>query len=119
MNANHVCAWSVSESQLRTSMLSGQQFENLCEHPQECYLGSFQYVCNVGDTPLRADVYVYTDFMSAQQVCLRVGNEGSDYVTVGTVLDLLIRAQQIDASLLYQYAAALIDAKMKIRGVRI
>ena len=68
------------------------------------------------------DVYVYEtnpEGKSSQRVCIRLSDRPSDYLSVGTVLDLLISANRSSASDgISQAAAALIDFKFCIRAIR-
>lgn len=105
---NHEHAWNTPAGLLLSCT---PHFENLCDHPRDSYVGSFSAL----DGPYtRGDVYVYDAFHN-QHVCVRVGDDQSDYLSVGTPLDLLISAERQDAPAVYRAAAAAID---RFRAVR-
>jgi hypothetical protein len=126
-NLNHSHAWARSlsddEDVFDDVVRDKPTWKDGCGHPPESFVGSvFAYPDGHGGGQW-VDVYVFDDGWpdgeSSQQVCLRVGDEPQDYLSVGTVLDLLVSANRPQASGVYQAAAALIDRKFRIRAMRV
>jgi len=60
-----------------------------CRHPEGSYLGSILSFNNGKEEWL--DIYVYEDRLSHEglSVCIRYGNEGSDYYSPGSILNVI------------------------------
>jgi len=85
----------------------GPLYEDGCGHRRSEYLGSVQ---QIGRAEIRKyDVYVH-DQDGVAHVCIRCGDEGSDYVSAGTVLDFLASAARNPRW--YPAVAALLLAKL-------
>ena len=59
-----------------------------CEHPKESYIGSIQWI-NEGHNEEWLDVYVYDDIFVETAVCIRYGEEASEYYSVGSIINLI------------------------------
>lgn len=113
---NHSHQWSDP----RCESLDGKKykmeraFQDRCEHPDESFIGSIEYWYGVGKVG-KADIYVFEDTYGHQDVCIRTGDEGGDYISPGTVLDVMIAASKHPDLVAYRAAAALIDELFFIR----
>ena len=118
---NHERAWDSTPSYVSVSKTPAH--EASCEHPEESFVGSVTYLVypKGGKQDKRTvDVYVFDEGGSmpgSQRVCIRYGSDGGDYISPGTVLDLLIKSREtIDKN--YHAAADLIDSSFRIRAER-
>lgn len=102
-----------------------------CNHPEETYIGSawfLDYGRGIREAKERCiDVYVfYGGIFESQSVCIRCGDDSPDYISPGTVVDLLITSQTRHTTLdgsKYEYcdtayaaAACVINHYMEIRA---
>jgi len=53
-----------------------------CGHGDGCYVGSFKYYTNA-DKEMKIDIYIYEQPGERQEVCLRYGSEGPEYMSHG------------------------------------
>ena len=105
-------------------------WKDACGHPDETYIGSawfIDYSSGISGARERCiDVYVFNGgVLESQSVCIRCSDECSDYISPGSVVDLLItsqkRLQNMDGKYVYSdeaYAAAacVINHYMEIRA---
>jgi len=128
-NWNHEHAWARSlddeEDMLADLLRDSPTWKDGCGHPPGSFVGSvLAYAVVGGRMGQWVDVYVFEERRpggpSSQQVCLRVGDEPAEYLSVGMVLDLLVSANRSEStSPIYQAAAALIDKRFAIRAIRV
>lgn len=109
----------------RIQLRRERYWDNACDHSEETYVGSarfteYCYVNGKREAEERfIDVYVFhEEFANTQDVCIRYGHEGPDYISPGTVLDLLITAQKDRHAEGDDYSAAacVINHYMEIRA---
>lgn len=115
MNANHEHAWEDPRSEFEEKP-TAPAYDNACGHNPADFVGQIAYW--QGKDRKVADVYVFTQWQM-QSVCIRCSNEGGDYISPGTVLDLLISAHRHEAGSAYKAAAALIDEAFKVKFERV
>jgi len=75
-------------------------FPDHCNHDESEYVGSVSYFRRVGELVL-LDVYVWSN-SRGQDVCIRYGDEGHQYISAGSLWDFLCS----DFSALTDYQAA-------------
>ena len=108
MRANHHRSW---ESTLcEGSIKQTPYFQNHCNHLPNEYVGSAQFWRGAGNAD-KLDVYIHGD---DQEVCIRTGNRGGAYASVGTVADLIMACAWNNTSL-YRAALAIIDKTCELR----
>ena len=93
-------------------MLHKKKFwDDLCNHSNDCYVGSADF--NSFGSPDKVDVYVYnynSVTCDLQQVCIRYGNEHSDYISAGEIEHVY----SVDGLPLYDLAKAVLRNNGKL-----
>ena len=87
--------------------IAGPVWENHCKHSTEDYVCSF-WLSNstAGNWQEKYDLYVYKGSYAPQDTCIRYGNAGEDYYSVGPVTGLFTSSMTI-----YDEAKRLLLAK--------
>lgn len=87
-----------------------------CERHKDAYIGSAKIGYHERpDKPLEAiDVYLFPDPLSPQAVCIRHSDDGPDYASPGSLVDLLISSGDPKSSAAYRVAADLICKRTEI-----
>ncbi len=69
------------------------KFKNRCGHLAEEYVGTISDVEKVNGEWMERfyDVYVFADKHFGHEVCIRYGNEPSEYLSPGTI-DMMVRS---------------------------
>jgi hypothetical protein len=88
-------------------------FTNHCQHKDTEFVGAAEYWQGAGKQK-QIDVYIHGD---DQEVCIRYGEEGSEYITAGTVCDLLTSCGAHNDGA-YCVARSIIDEMCVIRTTR-
>lgn len=94
------------------------KFEDCCNHGKDSFIGTIHVVEKLpgsrkwSTTPY--DIYLFPDRGFGVNVCMRYGNEPSEYIS--TTLEHLISAQEL--SLSYKQAWQLVKAKGKLSWIR-
>ena len=86
-----------------------------CDHGKGAYIASAKFR-DTEEGKLKVaeiDVYIF-DVVGVQEACIRFGKEPNEYITPGTVIDLLIAAAGPNASPTYKVAAHIIDEATQI-----
>jgi len=67
--------------------VAGPKWPESCGHGG--YVGTFEAIENVVEGVKTYDVYVWADSHGYQEVCLRYGPEGSDYLSPGELVSVI------------------------------
>lgn len=115
MSHNHTNMWPKEFNDDEEDIISNvPKYIDGCKHGINSFVGSVQYY-DLREIKLKwIDVYVF-DQNNRQHVCIRTGNEPEDYLSPGTVLDVLISGSKYNSLEVYKITAALIDLKFKVR----
>lgn len=68
-----------------------KRFEDMCEHGEDAYIGSFKVYSVKGCK--KYDLYVFKSKAYGQEVCIRYGDEsGCEYISPGDLLGFIRRS---------------------------
>jgi hypothetical protein len=83
------------DRQFNYSIRPGPIWADACNHGKECYVCSFETFHRSHDKASKevfltqADLYVFPHKWYGHEVCIRTGNEGSDYISPGGLGEFL------------------------------
>jgi hypothetical protein len=87
-----------------------------CTHGHDCYVGSFIHYERLekGERKTKVDIYIYPDDYYGHEVCLRYGEEDSEYMSP-TGLAPFMRSAAHDQNGLYAKALEVLLRRGKIK----
>lgn len=83
----------------------GPVWQDACEHGVDCYVCSFQVLKHDTKEIKKYDLYVFPNDYYGNEVCIRYGNEGHEYISPGGLAQFLMSAA-LHRGVLPEYSAA-------------
>ena len=113
------------EEQLTYCLTEGPAWSDGCEHGAEYYVASFEVprACRHNKTYVeeKFDLYLFPDPHYGTEVCIRYGNEDSEYISPGGLGEFLQQANatwHYSRADIYHYAAKFLLAFGKVHWER-